>query len=290
MRALPYLPLLALCFLLDLGVATEGMSRVAGERGWRPVEGSEDHPRIVVLGFDGVDPRILQEYVDRGELPALAALIEAGGLHHLESEIPPESPVAWASILTGVNPGRHGIFDFVVRDPATTGYRPVNGMVDLVPPRFLLGAFPTRPPRVTSRLMHETCVERVAREGYRALGLRPPLAFPVRPTPGARLLSGLGTPDLAGTNGAYGIYSSGLGLGREHTIFNGHRIHLEGGPSARAFDTYLEGPYDRRRREADGGYARLSTPLRFERTLPDGPITVELGGERAVVARGATSP
>ena len=290
MRALPYLPLLALCFVLDLAVATEGVSMAAGERGWRAAEGSAAIPRIVVLGFDGVDPRVLREYVERGELAAMRALIEAGGLHLLESEIPPESPVAWASILTGVNPGRHGIFDFVVRDPATTGYRPVNGMVDLVPPRFLFGAVPTRPPRVTSRLVHETFVERVAKEGHRALGLRPPLAFPVRSTPGARLLSGLGTPDLAGTNGAYGIYSSGLGLGREYTIFNGHRIHLEGGPTATAFDTYLEGPYDRRRRDADGGYPRLSTPLRFERQLPDGPVTIEVGGERAVVAAGATSP
>lgn len=288
-RAFALVPLLAVAAVVDLGIAAEGVVRWAGPRSWRAAEDADRLGRLVFLGFDGVDPRILKEYLDKGELPAIAALVAKGGLHPLQSEIPPESPVAWASVLTGVGPGKHGIPDFVVRDPATTGYRPVNGMVELSPPPFLFGKIPTRPPRVDARLAYPTCLERVANAGYRVLGIRPPLTFPVKEVLGIELLSGLGTPDLAGTNGAYAYYDSGLWLGRDYTIFNGHRIHLDGGPQAASFDTYLEGPFDRRRRLPGEGFPRITVPLRFERALPDGPVTIVLAGTRTVVEKGETT-
>jgi len=275
---------------VNLGVAAEGVSCAAGDRAWRRAVDADTVPRIFVLGFDGVDPRIVETYFARGELPALAALAARGGLHRLQSEIPPESPVAWASLQTGVNPGRHGIFDFVGRDPETTGYQPVNGMVDFAAPPFLFGKVPTRPPRVASRLAAPTFLELVSAAGYPVLGLRPPLTFPVKPLPGARVLSGLGTPDLAGTNGAYAYYRSGLGLTAEYTTFNGHNLQLQGGPKATTFRTVLEGPFDRTRREASGGHPRITVPLVFERVLPDGPVTVELAGVRATVAEGEVTP
>jgi predicted AlkP superfamily phosphohydrolase/phosphomutase len=288
---LPWLLLVPVVSLVDLGVAAEGLSRGAGERASRRADDADTIPRIVVLGFDGVDPGVVAEYLKAGELPAIRALVERGGLHNLQSEIPPESPVAWASLQTGVKPGRHGIFDFIGRDPERSGYRPTNGMVDFEPPPFLFGVVPTRPPRIESRLAFPTFLERVSEAGYGVLGLRPPLAFPARPHPDERLLTGLGTPDLAGTNGAYAYYDSNFTTQRpEYTVFNGHRILLEGGPSAVAFDTYLEGPYDRRRRDAHGGFPRLTVPLRFERILPDGPVNVVLDGERAVVAVGELTP
>ena len=288
-RALPWISLLLLAGLVNLGVAAECISRAAGDRSYAIAPDVDSIGRLIVLGFDGADPEVLEEAMDAGALPHCAALVRAGGFHRLQSETPPESPVAWASILTGRNPGEAAIFDFVGRDPKVSGYRPVNGMVDLAPPPFLFGKIPTRPPRVTSRLAAATFLDRVAEAGYRVLGIRPPLTFPVRPSPRARILSGLGTPDLPGTNGAYAIYSSDLGLGRDYTIFNGHRIHLVGGSAATAFDTYLEGPYDRTHRDAEGGYERLSVPLRFERAGPGAPVTIGLDGVRETVAAGATS-
>ena len=142
------LPLLLVAAVLDGALAFEGLSRAAGAAPWEKAADADTIPRVVVLGFDGVDPKILEEYVAAGDMPACKALRERGGVHLLESEIPPESPVAWASLLTGVNPGRHGIFDFVARE----GYKPVNGMVRLTPPRFLAGKVPIRPPKVESRL------------------------------------------------------------------------------------------------------------------------------------------
>ena len=275
---------------MNLGVAAEGVSCAAGDRAWRRAADADTIPRLYVLGFDGVDPRIVAEYLAQGRLPAIAALVARGGLHHLQSEIPPESPVAWASMQTGLGPAHHGIFDFVGRDPDVTGYQPVNGMVDFAAPPFLFGLVPTRPPRVASRLAAPTFLDVVNAAGYEVLGLRPPLTFPARAAPGKRLLTGLGTPDLAGTNGAYAYYRSGLGLTPEYTIFNGHYLQLEGGPKATAFRTVLDGPFDRTRRDASGGHPRLTVPLDFERVLPDGPVTVVLQGARATVGLGEVTP
>ncbi len=268
------LPMFALTAGFGVALSAEGIARVAGPPEWRPAADVVERGRVIVLGFDGVDPGILREYVEKGAMPRVKALIDGNGLHDLESELPPESPVAWASLETGVNPARHRVFDFIVRDPSTTGYKPVNGMVDIVPPRFLFDLVPVRPPRITARMAYPTFLERVAKAGYPVVALRQPLLFPAPAMPGAHLLSGLGTPDIAGTNGSYAIYDAGFTLGREYTVFNGHRIHLSGGRDATTYDTILEGPFDRRRPRAEGGLARLTVPLRFERSSKDGPVTV----------------
>jgi predicted AlkP superfamily phosphohydrolase/phosphomutase len=292
LRSLPWLPLAVLAVLLNVGLAGEGIGRLASGRTPAPAPDAATIGRFVVLGFDGVDPRILEEYLAADALPALKRLVATSGLHPLQSEIPPESPVAWSSLLTGVNPGRHGIFDFVARDPqADTGYRPTNGMLTFEPARLLLGKVPVRPPRLTPRLAYPTFLERVAAAGYPVLSLRQPIAFPAKPTPGATMLAGLGTPDLAGSNGLYALYNSDpLDRASEFTVFDGHRIHLEGAHGATSFDTVLEGPFDRTRRDATGGHPRLTIPLRFERTLPDGPVTVVVDGRRVAVAAGGQSP
>ena len=285
-NAIALLPLFALSASVGVLVSAEGVARIAGPAPWVAAADVAARGRVVVLGFDGVDPGILSEYVAMGALPHLAALVEWNGLHDLEPELPPESPVSWASLLTGVNPGRHRVFDFIVRDPATTGYKPVNGMVDLVPPRFLFDRIPIRPPRITARMSHPTFLERVAQAGYPVLALRQPLMFPSRELPGMRGLTGLGTPDVAGTNGTYALYDAGFTLAMEYTVFNGHRIHLDGGPDARRYDTYLEGPFDRRRSGDPGGLARLTVPMRLEREGRDGPVTVRIGDEVDRIERG----
>ena len=291
MGALRWTPVLLLAAFLDLGIAAEGIGRLAPRRAPAPHERLAALPRLVVLGFDGVDPRILREYLDAGDLPALARLVKAGGLHALESEIPPESPVAWASLLTGVGPGRHSIFDFVVRDPERTGYEPVNGMATVTFPRWILSYVPWRPAQVTRRLAYPTFLDAVREAGVPVLGVRVPLVFPVDDAPGADVLAGLGTPDLAFGSGLYAIYKTGFGLEQEITQFGGHRIRLAGAPGATAFDTYLEGPYDRRKRLDGGGYGRLQVPLRFERDAES--VTVVLQGRRdriPVGGRGAWLP
>lgn len=89
-------------------VATAGSGRAAGER-----------PRVIVLGFDGVDPDLVQEFLTQGQLPHLQELAGAGTFSALGTTTPAESPVSWSTFATGQNPGAHGIFDFLHRKSGT---------------------------------------------------------------------------------------------------------------------------------------------------------------------------
>src|SRR6185503_8822122 len=79
------------------------------------------HQKTVVLGIDGMDPDILRETVEKfpDRMRNFAQLIAEGGLHELGTSTPPQSPVAWSNFITGRDPGGHGIFDFIHRDPVT---------------------------------------------------------------------------------------------------------------------------------------------------------------------------
>ena len=75
--------------------------------------------KVVVIGLDGLEPSIAEPMMARGELPALASLRERGGFARVRTTCPAQTPVAWSSFSTGTNPGGHGIYDFIRRDPKT---------------------------------------------------------------------------------------------------------------------------------------------------------------------------
>lgn len=75
--------------------------------------------KVLVLGIDGMDPLLLKEFMAKGEMPNFAKLIAYGDFKPLMSSIPAQSPVAWSNFITGKNPGNHGIYDFIHRDPQT---------------------------------------------------------------------------------------------------------------------------------------------------------------------------
>ncbi|MDP9120359.1 MAG: alkaline phosphatase family protein [Acidobacteriota bacterium] len=95
-------------------------------------------PRLVILGFDGVDARLTERWMNEGKLPNLAKLRAAGTFAPLLPTIPSQTPVSWSTFSTGLQPGRHGIFDFLKRDPAT--YRPSFAAFDEKKVPFLWGA------------------------------------------------------------------------------------------------------------------------------------------------------
>src|SRR5574341_1746398 len=75
---------------------------------------------VVVLGVDGMDPDILKEVIERypERMDNFRWLVaQADGIQTLGTSTPPQSPVAWSNFITGMNPGGHGIFDFIHRDP-----------------------------------------------------------------------------------------------------------------------------------------------------------------------------
>ncbi len=75
-------------------------------------------PKVVILGFDGADARLVEKWMNEGELPNLAKLKADGSFAPLEPTNPPQTPVSWSSFATGTSPGKTEIFDFLKRDPA----------------------------------------------------------------------------------------------------------------------------------------------------------------------------
>lgn len=72
--------------------------------------------KLLVIGLDGASFNVLDPLIEKGYLPNLAKLIEGGARADLETTFPPITAVAWSSFMTGKNPGKHGIFEFVRLD------------------------------------------------------------------------------------------------------------------------------------------------------------------------------
>lgn len=74
---------------------------------------------ILLIGLDGATDDILRPMIERGYLPNIARVRESGAWGELMSTYPPASPTAWSSLMTGTNPGQHGVFSFTVKRPGT---------------------------------------------------------------------------------------------------------------------------------------------------------------------------
>jgi len=87
---------------------------------------SETGAKILIIGLDGASPDLVGRWVAEGKLPHLGSLVERGVLGELASAPNAMSPAAWSSFITGLEPGRHGIFYFLDRIPGTYRTRYVN--------------------------------------------------------------------------------------------------------------------------------------------------------------------
>src|SRR5687767_7991839 len=176
--------------------------------------------KMVILGFDGMDPDLVQQWVEAGKLPNIKRLIEQGGLYPLTTTHSAESPTAWASFATGVNPGKHNIYDFLVRDTAT--YLPDLGMVRREPAKFLFNYVPVRKPQLHSLRGGTSFWVTAGRNGVRSSILTVPVTFPPEAVPNGELLAGLPLPDIRGTMGTFYYFATDLSRYEEgNTEFGG---------------------------------------------------------------------
>jgi predicted AlkP superfamily phosphohydrolase/phosphomutase len=128
----------------------------------------------MVIGLDGVPWELLCRWAGEGHLPTLARLIEEGVAGPLRSTMPPTSGPAWSSFLTGKNPGKTGIYDFLYRRPGTYVFPPVNAAM--------------RSGKSLWSLLSE--------EGKRVAVVNIPISYPVEQVNGV-LISGWMTPYFA---------------------------------------------------------------------------------------------
>jgi predicted AlkP superfamily phosphohydrolase/phosphomutase len=256
-------------------------------------DGSGDgrrHPRIVVLGIDGMDPELLAETIERypGRTPNWTWLIEQGGLHPLATSTPPQSPVAWSDFSTGLDPGGHGIFDFIHREPTTRAPAPSTTRAEPAGHVGLWGdwQFPLGGDSEANRT-GKAFWTILQEHGVPADVWRMPANFPVEPSLGWSF-SGMMTPAVDSAYGEYKLYTSRLGaasLGRD-----GKTI------AVRAFDGRIDasipGPPNAFKRGDPA--PRATAPLRIDvdtesnaaviRIDPDGEDSLD-AAEQTVVLR-----
>lgn len=171
--------------------------------------------RLIIVGFDGMDPRLAQRFMDEGRMPNMAKIAEQGSFRPLSSSYPSMSPVAWSSFSTGVDASRHNIFDFITRDPCT--YLPVLSSTEITQGEKALLKIGKKEffKRPTSGI-------RLLRKGtpwWKTLGdkkifsniIRVPITFPPEKFHGVGL-SGMCVPDLKGTQGSFTFWTSDSAL------------------------------------------------------------------------------
>lgn len=153
--------------------------------------------RTLIIGLDAFDPTFFEKLHSQGKTPNLGKLLEAGGYSRLRVSDPPQSEVSWTSIATGMNPGGHGMFDFVHRNPANYSLQ-----VSLLPTQKNLLGLQFVPP-YNARTIFDEAVE----DGYPATTLWWPATFPAKQASPVQTIPGLGAPDILGRLGVGTFFS-----------------------------------------------------------------------------------
>jgi len=164
--------------------------------------------KLIILGIDGMDPQLLRQFMREGRMPNFAKLAEQGSFRQLTTSIPPQSPVAWSNLITGMNAGGHAIFDFIHRDPKTLELYFSTSRVEGPKHVIHLGnwVIPLGGGRAEQLRKGKAFWEILDEHGVPNRVFRIPANFPPVPAKG-RTLSGMGTPDLRGTYGTFAFYT-----------------------------------------------------------------------------------
>jgi predicted AlkP superfamily phosphohydrolase/phosphomutase len=240
-------------------------------------------------------------------MPNFARVIKSGSLHPLETTVSPESPTAWASFATGSNPGKHNIYDFLIRD--TTTYLPDLGMVHREPPKFLFDYIPIARPKITSIRGGTSFWVTAGQAGVRSTELTVPVTFPPEVVPNGEMLSGLPLPDIRGTMGTFEYFATDLSRYEEgntemggilrHLTFEGSTAHAQfvGPPNPIVLPKIKAINNKARLTDADRtAIAELQThedvtlPLTVTWTRGSGSAAIDLDGRKVTLKKGQWSP
>jgi predicted AlkP superfamily phosphohydrolase/phosphomutase len=163
---------------------------------------------VVILGIDGLDPILLERFVRKGRMPAFQRLMEEGSFSPLGTSIPPQSPVAWSNFITGMDPGGHGIFDFIHRNPENYGPAFSLSRVDEPAHTIRIGGWTIPVSSGKAVLLRKGTAFWQVLDGHDVpyTILKMPSNFPPAACAG-KTLSGLGTPDLVGSYGTFSFYT-----------------------------------------------------------------------------------
>ena len=239
--------------------------------------------RVVILGLDGMDPELATRYMQEGKLPHLAALRDRGTFLPLQTTCPPISPVAWSSFQTGVNPGKHNIYDFLARDCAT--YLPYLSSVEIRAPRrsLALGKYAIPLGRPRSRLLRKAKPfwHYLAEADIFCSVIRVPITFPAEKFSGV-LLASMCVPDLKGSQGTFSFYTTRDGAAEGPQGGLRFRLQPEGG----LFRSYIPGPENHLLKTHN---SELRIPFRVRSDAARSEADIEIQRQRITLRKGKYS-
>ncbi len=210
---------------------------------------------VIVLGIDGMDPGFLERHWD--VLPNLDKLRREGEFKHLETTMPPQSPVAWSTFITGMDPGGHGIFDFVHRNPATM--EPFSSMAQTAQGGKTISVGPYDLPISSGQVVsfrHGEPFWQILSEHHVPVNiLRMPTDFPPVHCEEGFSIAGMGTPDLRGTFGTFSFYTDEA-TQNTRTVPGGQIVHVQLKNNSAKLE--IQGPDNSLRRDKAPTYVEMT--------------------------------
>jgi predicted AlkP superfamily phosphohydrolase/phosphomutase len=225
--------------LIAIGLLLTWPFRMAWRALRRKTRGKPWVRRVIIVGFDGQDPKLTDKFMKKGLLPNFEKLAKSGAYRRLETTYPAISPVAWSSFATGTNPARHNIFDFLDRDRKT--YLPLLSSTHIGNVERSLKVGPYRIPlgKPALRLLRKSkpfwCI--LGEHDIWSTVLRVPITFPPDKFKGAQL-SAMCVPDLLGTQGTFLLYTTRSSEKR----FKEGGIRIELPRNGDRIETRIQGP------------------------------------------------
>jgi len=221
--------------LVAAGSSSDMITRVFGK--------TETPKKMIILGVDGVDAHLLNVFMSAGKLPAFEKLRRQGSFSLLETSMPPQSPVAWSNFITGMNPGGHGIFDFMSRRPED--YSPDFASTETLAAQKTLSignlVLPLSGGKVIQKRYGKAFWQILEEHDIPATIFKMPGNYPPEET-NQRTLSGMNTPDITGNYGTYNYYTTDYADLQKDSYSGGnhHEVYVIGN----RVDSKLPGPYN----------------------------------------------
>lgn len=239
--------------------------------------------RVVIIGFDGMDPKLVGHYMGEGSLPNLMRLKEGGAFAPLATSRPAISPAAWSTFMTGADPSYHNIFDFITRDPQTYAPKLSSASIGKAARNFTVGNFtlPLAKPKITLLRKSQPFWRILGRHGVFSSIIHIPITFPPEKFNGL-LLSGMCTPDLLGSQGTFTFFSTANN--GDKGITGGVCVHVDNHKGI--IDTHLYGPEN----PLIKSRGKLATPLKIRLLKEENAVELKICGKKYRIREGEYTP
>jgi len=239
--------------------------------------------KVVIIGLDGLEPTLAEKFMAEGKLPHLSLLKKEGTYARLQTTTPAISPVAWSSFMTGSEPSKHNIFDFLSRDPKT--YLPSLSSAYIGRPKRVLSigkyAVPLSKPEIRGMRKSVPFWKTLGEAGIFSTVLRVPITFPPEKFSG-HLLSGMCAPDLKGSQGTFAFYTTDTVKHKKREGGVVIPVEVRDG----RVRTHISGPENSLLKKAE----EIKIPIEIEIEKKKREVRVEVSGERFSLKVGEFSP